>query len=382
MTSSGEPVVGESLVGSLSAGQLLSASNVRTNIDGQARFSMTSSSAGPATLTVSSAERSFETSIDVEFVATVPANISLQGSSSRITTLDTSSFLATVTDANGNPVKNQEVSFASNNLFGGQISPSTASTNSDGEAVVSFTAGTLATQFEAITISAQIVGQSVSDTFRLTVIERVLNVTIGTSNEISGRALDTQFGLPFVVQVADGGGTPLEGARVELSVTPLSYSKGSLTLLNEQGLTRSEGDDSWRADQWAQRFTVDCSSEDANGNRILDAGEDANGNGSLDPQDPSLLVPVEGADSFATLEGGSLETDARGIGLLELLYPASSAEWARVEIVARAQALGVEREVRYETSLPMLAEDAADVGTAPPNLRSPYGADLDCTNEN
>lgn len=380
-TSSGVPVVGETLSGSLTAGQLLSASNLRTNTSGEARFALTSSSAGPATFTVNADEGSFETSIDMEFIATVPSIISVQSSSSRLTTLDSSSISANVTDANGNPVKNQEVSFASNNLFGGQISPSTATTNSDGEAVVSFTAGTLATEFEAITISAQIVGRSVSDTTKLTVVERVLNVTIGTSNEITERALGTQFGMPFVVQVADGSGTPLEGATVELSVTPLAYFKGFLDLVNEDGLTINEGDEDWRANQWARQY-IGCSSEDSNGNRILDPGEDENGNGTLDPQDPSLLVPIEGADSFATLQGGSLVTDSRGVGLLELLYPASSALWAEVEIVARAQALGAEREVRYETALPMLASDTTNLSASPPNFRSPYGVDFDCTNEN
>jgi len=379
-TTNGEPVVGETLMGSLSAGQLLTASSVRTNIDGQARFSLTSSSAGPATLTVTNANGSFESSIDMEFIATIPANISVDASSTRLTTLDTSSVLATVTDANGNPVKNQEVSFASTNLFGGQLSPSSATTNSDGEAAVSFTAGSLATQFEAITISAQIVGRSVSDTTNLTVVERVLNVTIGTSNEISDRALGTQFAMPFVVQVADGGGTPLEGATVELSVKPLSFSKGTLVLVDENGFSLSESAGAFRPDFWARR-SVGCTTEDTNGNRLLDAGEDENRNGILDPQDPSLLVPIEGSD-FATLQGGSLVTDARGVGVLELLYPASSALWARVEIVARAQALGAEREARYETSLPMRADDVNDVNSTPPNFRSPYGIDLDCTNDN
>ena len=380
-TSSGEPVIGKPLVASLSAGQLLSASSVRTNINGEARFSLTSSSAGPATLSVSPEDGSLETSIDMEFIATIPSKINLESSSSRLTALDTNSILATVTDVNGNPVKNQEVSFASSNLFGGQINPSIATTNSDGKAVVSFTAGSLATQFEAITISAQIVGRSVSDTTQLTVVERVLNVTIGTSNEISERALGTQFAMPYVVQVADGGGAPLEGVTVELSVTPLAYFKGYLELVNEQGLTVFEGDEGWRATRWARDF-VGCSSEDANGNRLLDSGEDDNGNGILDPQDPSLLVPIEGTDEFATLQGRSLVTDSRGIGVLELLYPASSALWARVEIVARAQAFGAEREARYQTSLPMLAADITATESTPANFVSPYGTDLDCSNDN
>ncbi len=380
-SSSGEPITGEYVRASLTAGQLLSSSEVRTNAAGEARFTLVSSSAGPATLTVGAADGSLETDVKVEFIATVPANLSIDSSSSRIPTLATSSITAIVTDANANPVKNQEVSFSSTNLYGGQLSPASAITNSDGEASVTFTAGGSATQFEELNIAAQIVGTSVSNNTKLTVVERVLNVTIGTSNEISERALGTQFGMPFVVQVADGGGAPLEGATVELSVKPLAYRKGYLELVDEDGMVESMVATDWSADRWVLQY-VACASEDDNGNRILDAGEDNNNNGILDPQDPSLLAPVDDSAGFATLEGGTLVTDSRGTGLLELLYPASSALWARVEIVARAQALGAEAEATYQTSLPMLAVDANNTNATPPNLLSPYGTDLNCSNDN
>jgi len=297
--------------------------------------------------------------------------------------LDSSDITATVTDINGNPVKNQEVSFASTNLFGGQLTPASEMTNSDGEATITFTAGSLATQVDELTISAQIIGNSVSATTNLTVVERVLNVTIGTSNKITERALGTQYGMPFVVQVADGGGTPLEGATVELSVTPLSYRKGYMELVDEDGMTESSialGAD-WKPEAW-RAYYIGCSSEDTNGNRILDPGEDVNSNGILDPQDPSLLAALQEADGFATLDGGSLVTDARGIGLLEMLYPASSALWARVEITARAQALGAEAEASYKTSLPMLSADMGNTQSSPPNVYSPYGTEFDCSNDN
>ena len=94
-----------------------------------------------------------------------------------------------------------------------------------------------------------------------------------------------------------------------------------------------------------------------------------------------MLAPVEDGSGFATLEGGSLTTDGRGTGLLELLYPASSALWARVEIVARAQALGAEAEATFQTSLPMLSADQSQTDELPPNVLSPYGTDLDCSND-
>ncbi len=380
LTSSGQPLAGETLRASLTAGQLLSASEVRTNGAGEARFSMTSSSAGPATLTISSLSASVEASVDVEYIATIPTQLSLTSSSSRVSSLDTASIIAVVTDNNGNAVKNQEVNFASSNLFGGQLNPASATTNSDGEAVVTLTAGSSATQVDELSISAQIVGTGVADTTQLTIVERVLNVTIGTSNKIEDRALNTQHGLAFVVQVADGGGAPVEGATVSMSARPLSYRKGYLELVNSDGESFAEAPIDWEPERWNARY-INCTAEDTNGNRILDPGEDFNNNGILDPQDPSLLAPLGGGVEYPTLVGDTLTTDALGTGLLEVLYPQSSAIWARVEIVALAQALGAESEARFETSLPMLASDLDDVDVEPPNIVSPYGVDLDCSND-
>jgi len=384
-TSSGQPVAGETLRASLTAGQLLSASEVRTNGSGEARFSMTSSSAGPATLTINSLDGVLQTSIDVEYIATIPSILSLNSSSSRVSSLDSATISAVVTDSNGNPVKNQEVSFASSNLFGGQLSPASAATNSDGEAVVTFTAGSAATEVDDLNISAQIVGTGVAGTTQLTVVERVLNVTIGTSNQIEERALGTQYGMPFVVQVADGGGAPLEGATVSLSARPILYRKGFMELVDENGLTLAEAllnnDADWDEDHWEINY-INCVAEDANGNRLLDPGEDANGNGILDPQDPSLLAPLGDGSEYATLVGDSLTTDALGTGLLELLYPASSAFWARIEIVARAHALGSESTASFISSLPMISGDLDNANVAPANVRSPYGTELDCSTDN
>lgn len=388
-TSSGQPIAGETLRASLTAGQLLSASEVRTNSAGEARFSITSSSAGPATLTIVSLDGLVETSFDVEYVATIPSVLKLSSSSTRIPSLGTASIVAVVTDSNGNPVKNQEVSFASSDLFGGQLSPASASTNSDGEAVVNFTAGSSATEVDALSISAQIVGTSVADNTQLTVVERVLNVTLGTSNQIEERALGTQYGIPFVVQVADGGGSPLEASTVTFSARPLLYRKGFMQLVNEDGLTEAEANSlstptnviDWSEDRW-EIFYINCTAEDTNGNRLLDPGEDVNNNGVLDPQDPSLLAPLGDGSEFATLVGDSLTTSTLGTGLLEMRYPASSAFWSRIEIVARANALGSESEASYTTSLPLPQGILDNTSTAPPNVVSPYGTDLTCSNDN
>ncbi len=383
--SEGAPVVGEDLRFSLTAGQILGSSIVTTDASGEASVLILSGSAGPATLSVEAqltGDPAFQS--NVEFVATTPSQLNLNASSTRVPTGDTSRITALITDTNGNPVKNSEVLFTSGDLRGGQISPASAVTNSDGVATVTYTAGALATEFEAIEIVAQVANTAIADDVRISVVERVLNVTIGTTDLIRAINGETQYSLPFVVQVADGSGIPLESASVELSVRPLSYSKGGFELINNVGLTFAEHIAAqtgtvFNADRWVQRQRIDCVAEDLNGNRFLDAGEDVNNNGSLDPQDPAVVA----ADSVnePTLENGSITTDATGSGFFAVIYPQSNSLWAVIEVTARARALGAEADASFITGLPIEISELEDTNSGLPNQVSPYGSDLDCTNE-
>ncbi len=379
---SGElPVVNQQLRFALTAGQRISPELVSTDAAGHATVTVTSSSAGPATITVEAADGSGPaTQVSIEFVAVTPSKVAIDTSSSRVHTADKSTVTAIVTDANGNPVKNKEVVFSSADLKGGQLNPASAVTNSAGEASVTFTAGDQATEFNEIVLVAEVEGTTIKSNTSLTVVERVLNVTIGSSNLVALDSTNTQNTIAYVVQVADGGGTPLQDANVELSIRPTKYYKGRLVLVDNEGLTNSTGDPHWTAYAWGWS-SHECNSEDANGNRILDAGEDFNGNGSLDPQDPSLLAPIGTTSDIATLQGGSLTTDDKGSGYFNLIYPVSSALWAEVEITARAQALGAEAEDAYITLLPMDGEVARKISDSPPNHTSPYGTVADCTIE-
>ncbi len=384
-TSQSSPVTGRELRFSTTAGEIVGSSVVTTNALGQASIQLRSGSAGPAKITVESADDSKpNTSVDVEFVATVPAKVAIDASSTRVHTQETSTIMALVTDMNGNPVKNQVVDFTSADLKGGQLNPASSKSNSAGVASVTFTAGDSATEVDDIGIVAQVKNTAFIDIMRLTVVKRALNVTIGTSNEINIKPLGTQYALPFIVQVADGSGTPLEDATVKLSIRPISYSKGRMVLVNDDGFEYAPEIENWAADHWEVfSGSVVCESEDLNGNRILDIGsgvtEDRNGNGSLDPQDPAALTAVEG-DEYATIEGGSLSTDKNGSGFFELLYPASNSEWAYVEITARAEALGAESDDSFRTVLPLPASEKNAKDELPANAISPYGLFPDCTN--
>lgn len=372
-TSQSQPVVGQLLLFSTTAGEIVGNSSIATNANGQATVQIRSNSYGPVKLTVEDASDSRpKTSADLEFVGTNPATISLDASVSRVEVGGTSTLMASVKDAQGNPVKNQIVDFTSLDLKGGQISPASATSNSEGVASVTFTAGSNATEANDISITGTVKGTAITNSMALSVTEKVLNVTLGTSNLLTVRNFDTQYGIAFVSQVADGGGAPIEGADVALSITPLRYFKGMMQVYQ---------DEAGEPVGWAATVTATCESEDINGNRILDAGEDRNGNGSLDPQDPAILSAVEDNQiNAATIVGGTgaLTTDATGSGFFELRYPKSHSLWATVNVNAHAEALGTEAINSFEKRLSILASETDDVTVAPPNRISPYGTGTSC----
>ena len=383
-SSQGSTVAGRELRFSTTAGEIVGDSTVQTDATGQAVVLLRSSSAGPAKVTVEGADDGTpKTSVDVEFVAVEPGNISVDATTTRVHANEASTLMALVTDDNGNPVKNQTVDFTSVDLKGGQLNPASAKSNSSGVASVAFTAGANATELNDILIEARVKGTDLVDELNLTVVKRVLNVTIGTSNEINIKPLGTQYALPFIVQVADGSGTPLEDATVKLSIRPIRYTKGYMVLVNEGGFEYAEDIENWSAHHWAMyRYSVNCDSEDANGNRILDSGEDFNNNGSLDPQDPAALAAIDD-EGYATITGGSLTTDKNGSGYFEMLYPASNSLWSYVEITARAEALGAEADDSFRTTLPLPSSEVTKDDEIPANHISPYGSDTSaCSNTN
>ena len=411
----GTPTADENLVFSLTAGEFASESVVRTDEFGNATVEVWSATAGRVTLYVESEDKSVINKHEFDFVGDTPNTIELATSSSRVNSRDNATIVAHVADANGNPVKNTEVNFSSTSLKGGQLSSTTAQTDVDGNAEITFTAGGTATEQNEVNIVVEVTGTNINDEVLLTVVEPALNITLGSSNLAERIGEETQYAVTYVVQVADGGGQALKDATVQLSIEPLNYRKGRLERVDEAGISMSDSLEptTWKALQWVNYIrnafalgesvtipadpagppfseevtsawsfingmgtAIECPSEDLNKNRILDAGEDRNNNGSLDPQDPAVLVAVDNTD-LATIGGnGILTTDASGSGYFRVVYPVSNSSWSDVKIVARAQALGVEATDSYFMSLSPVAEEVAASNLSPVHYRSPYGSEV------
>jgi len=379
--SQGSPVVGQSLRFSITAGSISSQPVVTTDAQGRASVTFSSNSAGESEIKVEAVGQPEVTeSLELAFVATTPAQLDISSSLSRVSTNSKAEVVARVTDNNGNPVKGAEVLFASNDLKGGQLTPSTRSTDTRGEATIDFSAGSIPTEINEIAITATVNGTAIADSLNLTVVQQQLNVTMGTSRLLSSIGADTQYAVNFVVQVADGSGSPLNDANVLMSIKPLDYRKGRMVPLADEnsGIFLGWGPVGTDGAGLPVQGGIVCPSEDLNGNRVLDPGEDTNSNGVLDPQDPSSLAEI-GTPGLATIQNGIVTTDENGQGYFQLRYPKSSAQWSRVEITARAQKFGAEAVTTFTLVLDVLAEDVDETDEIPPNLFSPYGNSAICT---
>ncbi len=366
-TSNGVPVSNRDLNLSITAGEL-SNTTVTTNASGIAALTVTSVSSGPATIAIEdAADADPATQVDIEFVATDVDAIATTAAPASVGTGSESVISAVVTDGSGNPVKGIVVTFFSEDLKGGNLSPVAALTDTDGRARVTFTAGAQPSEIDEVVISARAIDadSDVVDSVDLTITERQLNVIVGLAGSIVEADADTRYIRSGVVQVTDGSGTPVPDATIAVTAIPIWYALGQFV--------RVDTDDNGVADQW-DLLEVNmhrCEAEDRNGNRVLDTGEDDNGNSELDPQDPALIQADPG--NTPTVIGGSITTDANGVGFFSMAYPQSHAGWAQVEITARAQALGAESTATIEQDLAWAASDVQDVDISPPNQVSPYG---------
>lgn len=391
--SEGSPVQFQPLRFSTTAGVILGADTVSTDASGSASIQLSASSAGPATLTVEgTGVGDPKTNIDVEFIATEPGNIDISASSTLVAVSDSSTLSATVTDVQGNPVKNSRVTFTSDDLKGGQLSPAAATTDSAGVATITFRAGALPTSVDEIMINATVTepvnagDPAIERSMNLTVFKPNLNVTLGSNNLVKTLEDGIQYAMPFVVKVTNGSGAAIEDAVVGVSVRPLSYRKGQMRLTDSSLRTEDEVPAGEEFDPVIWSFlsgpsdteTILCDAEDRNGNRFVDTfgslTEDINGNSQLDPQDPASVAAVDGAE--ATVANNVLRTDANGAGLFDLAYPASNAFWSYLEISVRAEALGVEATQTFRVSPPLPASELTTVGISPSNRFSPYGGDV------
>lgn len=362
----GAAVVGSAVSFSATRGTLFSdaactvaATSSNTNGSGVATIYVSSSNAGPSTLTafVSGGPT---TSRSVNFVATTPASIALQASPASIgpndgsqTTQQQSTITAVVRDASNNLVKGKVIRFS---IFqdnsGGTLTTATATTDDLGRASTTYVSSAATTAQDGVIIRATVdENPAINTIVSLTVSQSALFVRLGTGNIIEEVGV-TQYDKKYTVMVTDAGGNAVQGASITVSLNPVGYGKGNYVDC---------------AGNWCASYAATCPSEDLNENGILDSGEDANGNSQLTPGNV-VSVP------------SSVTTGADGTFEFSVIYPETYANWVQVQLSASTSVAGTESIDTVTFWLSASADDMDDSTESPPggSLNSPFGISNSC----
>jgi len=271
------------------------------------------------------------------------AKIALQASSTVVapsvgSTTNTVTLGATVKNASDQVVGNAAVGFSIQNPTGGgeTISPVIVFTNDYGEATSTFTAGSLSSDADGVTIKATVIGSApeVSSSLTIVIGGTAGSIMIGHATTMTSINSNTAYQLPMSVLVSDTNGNPMSGTQVSLKIWPTQYATGT-TICTSTG---------------------DFINEDINKNLILDAGEDTNGDGQLTP-------PNSAAGSVPSI----VTTDENGVATFNLVYLKESACWIEVEMTASTLVLGTETQSTYIFWFGWIVSEASNL---PP---SPYG---------
>lgn len=357
--SNAAPVVGGDVDFATTRG-VLTPTSATTGGAGTATVSIESATAGPATISATGQPGGPTTSTTVEFVATIPANLEIQASPLTVATQDQSTLTATVTDANGNPVKNQTIDFSIlMDPTGGSLSSPTSVTDSQGRATTVYTAGGTPSAQNGVEVQASVRGTAITQTEKLTVARAELFISLGTGNDLF-EPNTAQFRKEWVVQVTDADGNAVSGTNVQVSINSVRWFQGCY----------AQGESAW-----LRSVTAICNDEDRNRNGVLDTiptvliDEDRNTNGRIEAGNIALVAAQGGGAGQAA----NVVTDNTGSALVDVLYPQSYHGWVEVEIEAKTSVAGTETRRTVKFVLDAKAEDITNVQAAPPGLFSPFG---------
>ncbi len=354
------------------AGQstVIAAGNSATNV-------LTVTAAGVVTVQVYNAASPGTTDLVTASVTSAVANatkITLQSSPTVVSPSTggsggVSTLIATVTDANNQPVGGATVAFQIVNATGGgeTIAPAVAQTltaasgtQALGQAKATFTAGSLPSGASGVQIKATVVevpsvftGNGTSGANATVVIGGTAgSVTIGRATVIQDAGNSTAYILPMSVLVADANGNPVASATVSLSAWPIAWAPGNAC---------SPGNYYYN--------------EDANEDLVLDLNnEDGVRYDYVVPKPATFAIgSKDGQATPPNSASGTLPatvtTDASGLATFNLTYTKSNALFIKARIKASTRVQGTETVGQTVFTLPALL---TDIG--PPCLlpASPY----------
>ncbi len=354
-TTTNGPVVNSQVTFATTRGFVSAASNpyvfgpsatATTDATGTALVYVYATTAGPGTITASGTASGSTVSaqLPLNFVATNPTTLVLQATPATIPTQGTSTISAVLTDANGNPVAGQTLAFQdTTDNTGGSLSAGSAVTNAQGVAQTVYTATSLSSGYQGVTITGSVPSTSVPNAIvKLTVGGQSVNLSLGTGIKLGENTTQTQFILPYSILAVDAAGNPVAGAVVTLNIQTTAFIKGFWTV---------------QGNAWSQSGNISA---------VCGVGQ---------PQVASIVnVPV--------VSPATVTTDATGSATFSVVYPEDHAAWVQVLLSATTQVSGSQSTATASFVLQQLATYVNAITSPVPGQTSPYGVDTVCSDLN
>jgi hypothetical protein len=270
-----------------------------TGSNGTAKVVLTSSTTIGAAV-VRAEAMGFSTAITIDFISGIPAQVVLQATPSIVDVGQTSTLRATVTDADAVPLEGVTVALSlTTNNSGASLSSTTATTDANGQASFTYTAGDV---FAADTVQAVVSGQ-ITDSVTLNV--QAISMSMALTAAPSSLVVDAASGVKasdITAMVTYSSGEPVIGATLTFSVERLgdviatrfedSGTQGATAITDANG-----------------QATVTVLSGDTSGTVLLTAQLDtASATTSITVTDPTNMLTVIADPSTISGDGVSAST--------------------------------------------------------------------------
>jgi hypothetical protein len=373
----GVPVVGQPVTFAATRGTLTPSTPVATDANGHASVSISSTGAGPSI--VQATATAVSTQLNLDFVALLPSQISVQAGPASVAVQGQSTISALVRDAANNLVEGATVDFqVVTDPTNGGLSVASATTDAQGRAQTVYTAGNSTSGANGVSVSATVNATSITDNATLTVGGQAVFLSMGTGNTIDIGQGPAVYQVTYTVLAVDSQGAALVNVPVTLSVLPVAYGKGVM------------GPTPCAAPGWAPQYSTLVTDPDhALENPKLCKNEDADYTGNINsmgsvgghPVKDYNLSGILDPGNVATVSPSSGTTDVHGRLDVTVTYPRDHAYWVEVALVASTTVQGTQSSTSSTFLLQGAVSDYA-CGTGPPGPVSPYGVGSTCADKN
>jgi hypothetical protein len=329
-------------------------------------------STAPGTAIITATSGGGSTSLNLRYVATVPASLVTQASPSVVAPGAGVTVQAIVKDVAGNPVEGKTV-FFSVPTGNGSVSPVSATTDATGTAISSFTAGSAPSAQNGVTVKSTVAGlaETAAQSTALTISSTAISIAMGSDGAITTVGPSSSYQVRYTATLSDSSGAPLANQKITFSRLYTKYYKGSYRKL-ASAVTTETG--------WQKQSNATCIAEDTNGDGTLNSGEhDQNTNNLIEPNGDARLSSASGAPASGSQT--TLTTDADGSATVYVSYLQSYASWVEIKLQASTGMVSGPNSVTSRVfTLPAPSAVLQDTENTPPFVTSPFGVVSECSN--